>query len=42
VKPKILKVKMPPSKYGALYDRSKLIPHPEGGRNHPIAAGGAK
>jgi TonB family protein len=37
VKPKLLKVKMPPGKYGALYDRSKLIPHPEGGPNHPIS-----
>jgi TonB family protein len=38
----VLKVKLPPARPGALYDRSKLIPHPEGGPNHPISSAGAK
>lgn len=41
VKPHLLKVKLPPNQPGVLYDRTKLIPKPEGGPNHPNSSGGS-
>jgi hypothetical protein len=37
VKNELVKVKLPPGKIGAMYNRDDLIPRPEGSRNIPVA-----
>ena len=37
VRNELVKVKLPPGRLGAMYNRDELIPRPEGGRNIPVA-----